>query len=481
VYLVVGLLITTDVTTVNQFASSTPLEMLVSMMEIIGMLGVMFWLNWDFAMIALGLMPVVLMLVVRFKNSITHATREERERQSNLVAVLEQGLGSMRVVKAYGQQDLEMMRLKGASDDNINSAIKVNKVKSLFYPIIVFVASSCTAFLLWRGTALVLAGSLTMGALTIFLYYLSRFFRPIQQIASITGKIAQVTVAFERIHAILGSDVMIHQKEDKIDPGIIKGEIAFEHVDFSYNEGIPVLKDINLRIKPGERIGICGPTGSGKSTLLSLIPRFYDPCGGMVLVDGLNVSGYDLWKLRGQISYVLQDTVIFAGTILENIAYGRTSATFEEIVAAAKMANADEFISRLPNGYSTLIGDGGGVLSGGQRQRIGIARAIVRNSPILILDEPTVALDNESEKQVMEALNRLMKGRTVITVTHRLHTIREADKIYVLKDGVIAEEGTHTELIAKGGVYAGLYWIPTRSDENTFIHPRMAQTGPVLV
>lgn len=458
-------IITTDVNTINQFASATPLEILVSGLEILGMLGVMFWLNWDFAMVALGLLPILVLMIFRFKNSIKHATREEREKQSDLVGVLEQGLGSMRAIKAYGRQDLEMRRLQGVSEDNIISSLKVRKLKSLFYPIIVFVASTCTAFILWRGTQLVMSGMLTVGALTVFLYYLSRFFRPVQNIARITGNIAQVSVAFERLHSILDSDTMMHQKENKIDPEKIKGEIAFEHVDFRYGDGPLVLKDIHFTIHPGERIGICGPTGSGKSTLVSLIPRFYDPSQGKVIVDGVDVADYDVWKLRGQISYVLQDTLVFAGTILENIAYGRTDATFEEMAAAAKMANADEFISRMPNGYNTIVGDGGSILSGGQRQRIGIARAIVRNSPILILDEPTVALDNESERLVMEALNRLMAGRTVITVTHRLHTIRDADRIYVLKEGSIAEEGTHGQLMDKGGIYAGLYAIPAISGD----------------
>ena len=220
-----------------------------------------------------------------------------------------------------------------------------------------------------------------------------------------------------------------------------------------------MLRDVSFTVKPGQMIGVVGPTGGGKSTIMSLIPRFYDPSAGKVMVDGLDVRDYRLQALRNQIGYVLQETVLFRGTVRDNIAYGRDGATEDEIVEAAKLANADEFISRMPNGYQTLVGDRGDTLSGGQRQRIGIARAIIRNNPILILDEPTAALDTESERLVIEALERLMKGRTVLTIAHRLSTIRDADKIIVLKEGVVAEQGTHEQLLALGGTYAELYSV----------------------
>jgi ABC-type multidrug transport system fused ATPase/permease subunit len=220
-----------------------------------------------------------------------------------------------------------------------------------------------------------------------------------------------------------------------------------------------VLRDVSFTVKPGQMIGVVGPTGGGKSTIMSLIPRFYDPSAGAVLVDGIDVRDYRLQALRDQIGYVLQETVLFRGSVRDNIAYGREDATEEEIIEAAKLANADEFITRMPNGYQTFVGDRGDTLSGGQRQRIGIARAIIRNNPILILDEPTAALDTESERLVIEALERLMKGRTVLTIAHRLSTIRDADKIIVLKDGVVAEQGTHDQLLALGGTYAELYSV----------------------
>jgi subfamily B ATP-binding cassette protein MsbA len=266
-------------------------------------------------------------------------------------------------------------------------------------------------------------------------------------------------VAVERVRAILEANEVMEDRPEAREPAPLKGEIKFENVAFAYSKDAPVLTDVNFQIQAGQMVGVVGPTGGGKSTIVSLIPRFYDPSAGKVSVDGVDIRDYRINGLRNQIAYVLQETVLFRGTVAENIAYGRGSATRDEIVEAAKLANADEFIAKMPHGYDTMVGDRGDTLSGGQRQRIGIARALIRNNPILILDEPTAALDTESEQLVMEALERLMKGRTVITIAHRLSTIRNSDKILVLKGGVVAEEGTHDELIAKGGVYAELYHI----------------------
>jgi ABC-type multidrug transport system fused ATPase/permease subunit len=300
---------------------------------------------------------------------------------------------------------------------------------------------------------------MTAGALTVYLAYLTKFFKPVKDLASMTSVIAQTTVALERIQKILSADEIIPERADATDPGRVKGAIALEHVAFGYDKDNPVLRDVSFTIEPGQVVGIVGPTGSGKSTVLSLIPRFYDAIAGRVLVDGTSVDAYKLAALRSQIGFVLQETVLSRGTIRENIAYGRPGASDEEVIAAAKLANADEFIARMPHGYDSVVGERGDTLSGGQRQRIGIARAVIRDSPIMILDEPTAALDTESERLVIEGLERLMKGRTVIMIAHRLSTLRDADKIIVLKDGVVAEEGTNDELIARGGVYAELHRI----------------------
>jgi subfamily B ATP-binding cassette protein MsbA len=298
---------------------------------------------------------------------------------------------------------------------------------------------------------------MTVGSLTVFLSYLKDFFKPVKDLAKMSGTIAQAVVGMERVRGILDIDLTIPERPDARDPGKLAGAIQFDHVAFAYDPAVPVLKDVTFSIVTGQFVGIVGTTGGGKSTIASLIPRFYDATSGKVSIDGVDVRDYRLQPLRDQMAFVLQDTVLFRGTVRDNIAYGRPDATEDEIIEAARLASAHEFIARMPLGYATLLGDRGLTLSGGERQRIGIARAIIRNSPILILDEPTAALDTESEKVVIEAIERLMKGRTVITIAHRLSTIRDADKIIVLDRGVVAEQGTHEELLARGGLYAQLH------------------------
>lgn len=451
--------LTSDVKTIQNFASSGTLGILVDLMTIVGMLGVMFWLEWDFALIAIAATPFLLLFVARFNRAVKKATHEVRKHQAEIVSVVQEGLESIRVVKAYGRQDREEENLSAVSHATVDAALKARRIKAVLSPVVAIVAAVCTGLVLWRGTALVLADVMTIGALTVFLTYLGKFFKPVQDLAKMGSTIAQTAVAIERVQALLQTDTVIPERPDARDPGTIKGAIELEHVAFAYDPKAPVLKDVHTKVAPGQFVGIVGPTGGGKSTIASLIPRFYDPTGGRVLVDGADLRELKLPGLRSQIGFVLQDTVLFRGTVRDNIAYGRPTATEAEIAEAARLANADEFIAKMPDGYDTMVGERGLTLSGGQRQRIGIARAIIRNAPILILDEPTAALDTESEKTVMEALERLMKGRTVLTIAHRLSTIRDAHKIIVLKDGVVAEEGTHDELVAKNGVYAELHRI----------------------
>ncbi len=458
---------TSDISTIQSFASSALLSILIDALTIVGMLGLMFYMNWDFALVAVAVTPLLLFFVAKFKTAVKKATHEVRTQQSSMVTVLQQGLESVRAVKAFDRQDLEEKHLVDVSMSTVQASLKARKVKSLLSPVVGLIVSGCTAFVLWRGAHLVLIEAMTLGGLTVFLSYLGKFFKPVQDLAKMTTSIAQASVALERIQAILDTDTVIPQKEDAKETGTLKGHIDFEHVAFAYEADNPILSDVHFSIQAGQRIGICGPTGGGKSTVVSLIPRFYDPSKGKVKIDGVDITDYLLHGdrgLRDQIAFVLQDTVLFFGTIRDNIAYGKQNASQEEIEAAAKMANADEFIAKMPKGYDTWVGERGLTLSGGQRQRIGIARAIIRNSPILILDEPTAALDTESEKLVMEALERLMKGRTVIIIAHRLSTIRDADKIVVLKGGFVAEEGTHDELIARNGIYAELYHIQSGAE-----------------
>ena len=451
--------ITSDVATVQNFASSATLGILVDLLTIVMMLGLMFWLEWDFALIAIGVTPFLLLFVMRFKKSVKSVTHEVRKRQSDIVAVVQQGLESVRVVKAFARQDLEQGRMGEASRAQVDAALKARRVKSLLSPVVNIVIALCTAIVIWRGADRILAGAMTVGALTVFLAYLTKFFKPVQDLAKMTNSIAQAAVGLERIRKILDTDVVIPERIDAKPLPSCRGEITFENVAFGYDPEAPVLKDVSFKITPGQLVGIVGTTGGGKSTVVSLIPRFYDPIGGRVLIDGVDLKELQLASLRSKIGYVLQDTVLFHGTVRENIGYGRPNASEEEIVAAAKLANAHDFITAMPHGYDTMVGDRGLTLSGGQRQRIGIARAVIRDTPILILDEPTAALDTESERLVIEGLERLMKGRTVITIAHRLSTIRDAHKIIVLKDGVVHEQGTHDELLKLNGVYAELHHI----------------------
>jgi len=449
--------ITTDIQTIQGFASSSSLDILVDLLTILSMLGLMFWLNWDFTLIALGITPFLLLFVSRFKKAVKKATHEVRKEQSEIVAVVQQGLESMQVITAFGRQELQQRQLGDVSHATVAAALRARRIKSLLSPVVTITVAACTAVVLWRGSWLILHDMMTVGELTVFLAYLSRFFKPVKDLATMTNQIAQAAVGVERVRTILDTDTIIEEKPDAIDPGPLTGAIEFQNVAFGYDSSVPVLRDVSFRIEPGQFIGVVGPTGAGKSTIVSLIPRFYDPLSGAVRVDGKDVRDLKIKSLRDQIGYVLQDTVLFRGTISENIAFGRPDATSEEIVTAARLANADEFIAKMPDGYNTMVGERGMTLSGGQRQRIGIARVMIRNSPILLLDEPTAALDTESEHLVIDALERLMKSKTVITIAHRLSTIRDADSIIVISGGVVAESGTHDELLSLGGIYSGLY------------------------
>ena len=451
--------LTTDVSTIQTFASLDTLSILVDTLTVAGMLGVMFWLRWDFALIAVAVLPFLVFFVARIRAAIQKAMQEVRNRQADMVATMQEGLGSVRVVQAFAREDLEEQHLQQASRESVEAALKARRVRALLSPVVTIPIALCTGFVLWRGSSLILTGAMTLGALTVLITYLARFFGPVQNLSIQTDTIAQTSVGVERIRAILDTGATVAERPGAIDPPPFRGEIAFAGVAFNYDGDTPVLRDVSFTVAPGERVGIVGATGSGKSTIVSLIPRFYDATAGRITIDGVDIRDCTLRGLRSQIAFVLQDTVLFRGSVRDNIAFGRPRATEDEIVRAAKLANADEFICRMPYGYDSLIGERGMTLSGGQRQRIGIARAVIRDNPILILDEPTAALDAESEGLVIEALQRLMADRTVITIAHRLSTIRDAHKIIVLDDGVIAEQGTHEQLLAMGGVYADLHRV----------------------
>jgi subfamily B ATP-binding cassette protein MsbA len=464
--------ITDDVKTVQDFISESTLSILIDSMTIVGMLGLMFWLNWAFTLLVVAIAPFLLLFVTRFRRSVKKATREVRRRESDVVAVVQTGLESIRTVQAFNAQEVEMARLAEAGRATVNAALSARRVKSLLSPIIGIIVALCTALVLWRGTGLILAGTMTVGSLTVFLAYLARFFKPVQDLAKMTNAVAQTNVGLERIKSILDIEISAEERPDAREPETFKGAIAFEHVAFSYTPEKPLLRDVTCSIAPGQFVGVVGTTGTGKSTIISLIPRFYDPTAGCIRIDGSDIREFTFRGIRRQIGFVLQETVLFRGTVRENIAYGRHRATDAEIRSAARLANAEEFIVNMPGGYDAPIGERGVTLSGGQRQRIGIARAFIRNAPILILDEPTASLDSEAEQIVLEGLDRLMKGRTVIMVTHRLNTLRRADLIIVLDNGTVAEQGTHDELLAADGIYAALLSVEQLPQSSASHSPR---------
>jgi ABC-type multidrug transport system fused ATPase/permease subunit len=451
--------LTSDVQTIQSFASVSTLNIVTNTLTVVAMVVVMFLCRWDFTLIALAVTPLLAVFVLRVNRAISTAVKEVRTHQSDLLATLQEGLQSIQVVQAFGREDHQEQQLRKVSMDTVTAWLSARRVSSMLSPVVGLVIAMCTGLVLWRGSLLIMAGTMTVGALTVYLAYLAKFFQPVRDLAQMTNTIAQVSVAFERVLAVSQADKVIPEHPAAKEPGPFRGEITFEHVAFGYEPQLPVLHDITFAITPGQMVGIVGPTGSGKSTIVSLIPRFRDADAGIIKIDGVDIRDYRLRGLRSQIGFVLQDTVLLRGTVRDNIAFGRPGATEEEIVDAAKLANAHEFITRMPLGYDSTVGDRGLTLSGGQRQRIGIARALIRDNPILILDEPTAALDAESEALVVEAMERLMQGRTVITIAHRLSTLRNADKLIVVKDGVVAEDGTHEELLNHDGVYAQLHHL----------------------
>jgi ABC-type multidrug transport system fused ATPase/permease subunit len=462
--------ITDDVATVQDFISSSTLSIVIDVMTIAGMLVLMFWLNWRFSLFVLLITPVLLVCINRFRRAVKQATLEVRRRESDILSVIQTGLESIRTVQAFDARELEIARLDRASRATMDAALSARRVKSLLSPSIDLVVAACTAVVLWRGAALTVSGAMTAGGLVVFLTYLSKFFKPVQDLAKMTNTIAQTNVALERVRSILDIEISVQERADAREPEPFGGAVVFDHVAFSYAPGASVLRDVSFEIQPGQFVGVVGATGSGKSTIASLIPRFYDPTAGRILIDGIDVREFTLRGIRRQIGFVLQDTVLFHGSVRDNIAYGRHRATDEQIVNAAQLANAHEFIVKMPGGYDAPIGQRGVTLSGGQRQRIGIARALIRNAPILILDEPTASLDSEAERLVFEGIERLAHGRTVIMIAHRLHTLRRADTIVVLEHGEIVEKGRHDELLALDGVYAGLYRTQMGADLEWRVH-----------
>ena len=453
--------VTSDINAVQDFINSALLGIIVNVLTLVGMAGVMFYINWRFTLIALSIAPALFAVVYYLTRRIKKASREVRKKESELVSVVQEVLTSARVVKAFAREDFEVTRFESQSLENVETALEARSIKAKLSPIVDVMVAIGTCLVLAYGARLALSGQISAGVLIVFLLYLGKMYKPMRDLSKSTDTVSKAMVGYERIEEVLDIEARVRDLPRARKAPRFKGKIAFDHVSFSYDDKVPVLKDVSFEIEAGQVAAIVGPSGVGKTTIISLIPRLYDPQSGTIKIDGTDIRSYKLKSLREQISFVLQDTLLFHTSVLENIAYGKPDASPDEIIRAAKQANAHEFIVQLSEGYGTMVGERGVTLSGGQRQRIAIARAIVRNTPILVLDEPTTGLDSSSEQAVIEALERLMKGRTCIVVAHHLNTIRHADVIFVVKEAELVEKGTHDQLLAAGGLYAELYKIQT--------------------
>jgi len=449
--------VTSDIEAIQSFIVTALLGAVVSVLTLLGMIGVMFYLNWKFTLIALSVAPPLFGVVFYYTRRIKKASREVRKKESELVSVVQEVLSSIRVVKAFSREEYEQERFESQSLENVEIALRARTIKAKLSPIVDVIVAVGTCLVLGYGARLVLSGGMTTGSLVVFIFYLGKMYKPMRDLSKMTDTISKAFVGYERIVEVLQTESQVKDKRGARNAPKFKGIIEFEKVSFSYTGEQPILKDMSFAIKAGQVAAFVGPTGAGKTTIISLIARFYEPTSGVIKIDGRDITSYKIKSLRGQMSFVLQETLLFRAPLWENIAYGKPQASRAEIIKAAEIANAAEFIDKLPNGYDTLIGERGVTLSGGQRQRIAIARAVLRDAPILILDEPTSSLDASSEKIVVEALERLMKGKTCVVITHHLSTIRNADVIFVVKDGTIAEHGRHEELLDAGGVYSELF------------------------
>jgi subfamily B ATP-binding cassette protein MsbA len=456
--------VTSDVDDIQSFITSGLLSTFINVFTLVGMIGVMMYVNWRFTLIALSIAPVLFSIVYTYTRRIKKASRTVRKKESEVFSVVEEALSSIRVVKAFAREEYEQSRLEQASLEEVESALAARGLKAKLTPLVDLIVAAGTCLVLWFGAKLILGESLSAGSLVLFVMYLNKMYKPMQELSKMTDSYSKAAVGYERIQEILHVNNQVSDLPRARRAPRLKGEIEFDHVSFSYNPDQPVLKDVSFTIKRGQVAALVGPTGVGKTTIVSLIARFYDPSSGVVKIDGTDVRQFTQKSLRQQISFVLQETILFHGPLWQNIAYGRPEATRKEITHAAELANAMEFIEKLPEGLNTIVGERGMTLSGGQRQRIAIARAIIRNTPILILDEPTSGLDSASEKLVFEALDRLIEGKTAVVIAHRLSTIRRADVIFVLKDGEIVDHGRHEELLKREGVYSELYEIQMSED-----------------
>ena len=454
--------LTTDTQAIQDLVAQGLVGILVSGLTLIGMVVVMFALHWRFALLALSIAPLLFALTYRFTRRIKRATRDIRKREGEIAATAHEVLSAIRIVQANTREDYEQSRFEWQNQQRVSAGVQARTLQSALPPLVDVMVAIGTAVVLGYGAHEVLAGSLAPGELLVYLAYLTMLYKPMRDLSKVSEVMFRASVGLERIFAVLEVERSVRDLPGAREAKRLRGHIEVQHVWFAYGDRRPALADICFDVQPGQVVALVGATGAGKTTIASLLPRFNDPTRGSMRIDGRDVREYTLASLRGQIALVLQETVLFYGTVHDNIAYGRPEASVEEVVAAAMAAHAHEFIERLPDGYDTLIGERGATLSGGERQLLALARAMVRDAPIVVLDEPTTGLDASAEALVLDGMGRLMRGRTVLVIAHRLSTISRADLILVVEHGRIVERGTHDSLLAAGGRYRELFELQSR-------------------
>jgi ABC-type multidrug transport system fused ATPase/permease subunit len=449
--------LTNDTEAINNTLNMGLPQFLGNILFLIGVLIAMAALDWTLALISMSVLPLMFASTLFFSKRVRAASRRSREKLGEVSSELEENISGVKVVQAFGREEQTAREFRQVNAQNRDANVQAQTVTSAFRPTLDIFSTVGIALVLGFGGVMALQGDITVGLIFAFLGYVRRFFQPVRAIGMLYAQVQTAIAAAERIFELLDVPSKVEDQPGAEYLDTVAGGITFEDVTFAYEEGEPVLRDVSFKVKPGEMVAIVGPTGAGKTTMVNLLMRFYDVDEGRVLVDGQDVRRVQKESLRDQVGMVLQDTFLFAGTIMENIRYGRLDATDDEVFAAAGIAGADEFIQRLPDAYATVLNEQGASLSLGQRQLIAIARAILADPRILVLDEATSSVDTRTERVIQAGMSTLMKGRTSLVIAHRLSTIREADQVLVLYDGQIIERGTHQSLLQAEGFYHSLY------------------------
>ncbi|MEC8646069.1 MAG: ABC transporter ATP-binding protein, partial [Candidatus Latescibacterota bacterium] len=454
--------VTSDTERMRTFITSGFQDIVINVLTLIGIFLLMLWMNWELTLLAMIPIPFMIIGTLFYRTRIHWVYHRIWRRISTLNSMLADSIPGVKVVKAFAQEHRELERFNERNTDLRESQMSSIKMRALFLPAIAFTTSVGSIILWWFGGNHVLSNTLTLGELQAFISYMMMFYSPVRALCTLTEQLESAATTAERVFEILDTEAEIEDTPNAMDPGQIDGSVEFRNVSFTYDGSARILDRVSFRAEPGEMIGIVGHSGSGKSTLVNLISRFYDANDGQIRIDGQPITTIQQQKLRSQIGVVLQEPLLFQGSIAKNIAYGYPNATREEIIESARAANAHKFIMNFPDGYDTQVGERGGRLSGGERQRISIARALIGNPRILILDEATASVDTQTEYEIQEALERLVAGRTTFAIAHRLSTLKNADRLLVIERGRIAEVGTHEELLSKEeGVYRNLVNMQT--------------------